>query len=500
MVFRSLRANRVTPIGCVGSPAGRCGPRIRRHRTGSSQAARAAIRSRRSGSSGGWTAAAAFATACSAEVVAGIATLMRGSARHQRSSASGQPDRPGGGQLRRERPAQQRAFAERPHRDDAEAEVVGERQDPRPRPGAGAGSTAPGRPGSGRCASRARAPRTPTRRSAWRRGSARGPHRVRVPSTPGARATRRGCGPGAARSGRRRTPVAASRGRSRRRRSASRPSSRRTPRRATARAFAPARPRPGRTSATNRQPGSRRSKRGLHDGRRDALAIRWDVEGLPRPEADRREAETAAAEWARFRGGGPRVRCQSGPGPRPSQRCVAPRQRSMTTVRPPASAIACASSFAMPELQPEDAGALANRRPSDVRCFVRRPKDVDDVDRDVHLVQRPVDALAEELAAVRVDRDDPVALRLQVGRDAVRGLGLVARRADHRDRPARSVDVHAAAATARDRRRPGRRTCRWWSQSFGSCRQPPNRTGRTSKPTPLRSSSVVRARWSSKSP
>jgi hypothetical protein len=39
--------------------------------------------------------------------------------------------------------------------------------------------------------------------------------------------------------------------------------------------------------------------------------------------------------------------------------------------------------------------------------------------------QGGIRALAEDLAATRVDRDDPVALRLEVARDRVRRLGLV---------------------------------------------------------------------------
>ena len=52
------------------------------------------MRSRSAGSSGGIPPAAAFAAACVTDVVAGMATVTRGSARHQRRRASGQPERP----------------------------------------------------------------------------------------------------------------------------------------------------------------------------------------------------------------------------------------------------------------------------------------------------------------------------------------------------------------------------------------------------------------------
>ena len=73
---------------------------------------------------------ATLAAACSALAVAGIATVTRASARRPAQQRLGPAAEPGLGQLAREGPAEQAAFAERTHHHHAETEIRGQRQDP----------------------------------------------------------------------------------------------------------------------------------------------------------------------------------------------------------------------------------------------------------------------------------------------------------------------------------------------------------------------------------
>ena len=113
------------------------------------------------------------------------------------------------------------------------------------------------------------------------------------------------------------------------------------------------------------------------------------------------------------------------------------------------------------QLQPQRGGAGRDRLPGHVRGLLRRPEHVHQPDLVRHGGQRPVDALAQNLVPVRVDRHDPPAVPLHVGGHVVRGLGRRPARADHGDRVVGGQDAHRhgvhIAHPATVGRRPGRR-------------------------------------------
>ena len=111
------------------------------------------------------------------------------------------------------------------------------------------------------------------------------------------------------------------------------------------------------------------------------------------------------------------------------------------------------------ELHPHHLGADRDRVIDDRADLVRRAEDVDQIDRLGDVAQRGVDGLAEQRLAgeAGVDRDDAVALALQVAHDEGARPVPVGRGADHRDgaRP-----LQDAAQPARPNRRAERsRSC-----------------------------------------
>ena len=128
-------------------------------------------------------------------------------------------------------------------------------------------------------------------------------------------------------------------------------------------------------------------------------------------------------------------------------------------VRPASPAIAPRLRAADAELEPEDLGADPRPPTSAIAGTSSRPaEDVDDVDGHRDRLEVRVDRLAEDrrVERARVDRDDPVALALQVAHDEVARPVPVRRRADHRDRLRLRVDapeerVRIDARRARDR-------------------------------------------------
>src|SRR6185503_19365108 len=85
-------------------------------------------------------------------------------------------------------------------------------------------------------------------------------------------------------------------------------------------------------------------------------------------------------------------------------------------------------------LEPQHLRANGDGGPRYGQRLLRRTEHVHDIDRNVDVAQRLEGALAQDLAAARIHRDDAVALGLEVARDVVPGLADRARRADHGDR------------------------------------------------------------------
>ena len=86
-----------------------------------------------------------------------------------------------------------------------------------------------------------------------------------------------------------------------------------------------------------------------------------------------------------------------------------------------------------PFLHPDHLGPLGYGLLHDLRQELGAAKDVHDLHLVRDLRQGRVAALAEDLLAGGVDRDDPVAGPLQVGRDLETRLPRVRREPDHRD-------------------------------------------------------------------
>ncbi len=84
-------------------------------------------------------------------------------------------------------------------------------------------------------------------------------------------------------------------------------------------------------------------------------------------------------------------------------------------------------------LEPHDLGTDARRVAGDLGSIAGWAEDVDDVDRLPGLGQRAENRLAEDLATTLTDRDDSLALRLQVERHVIGWSICVGRRADDRD-------------------------------------------------------------------
>src|SRR5918993_59165 len=97
-------------------------------------------------------------------------------------------------------------------------------------------------------------------------------------------------------------------------------------------------------------------------------------------------------------------------------------------------------------LEPKDIDADRNRLARDGLGLCWRTEYIDEVDRRVDLLQGGVHVLTEHLAALRVHRDDPVSLRLEIARYDVRGLSLVRRGSHDRDRPRLLVDAQEVLA------------------------------------------------------
>src|SRR6266542_2599773 len=118
---------------------------------------------------------------------------------------------------------------------------------------------------------------------------------------------------------------------------------------------------------------------------------------------------------------------------KPSQ-CIRPRlracstfmQRSITTRRPPSSAIAPPSALI----------TLYWHHSAFAPIFTaRRAEDVDDVDRERDLGQRRIAGLAEDRLLARVHRNDAVAVAAQIEADEVARAQLARGKTDDRDRP-----------------------------------------------------------------
>ena len=122
-------------------------------------------------------------------------------------------------------------------------------------------------------------------------------------------------------------------------------------------------------------------------------------------------------------------------------------QRSITTSSPPAWAIAAASQFDDPELEPQPARADRDGFAGMRDAQLRPAEDVDEVDRTGRgdgVGDGREGRSAEDLALVRIDRHAVVALGQQVAEDPVRGAARVRRRPDDGDpsrRPERSLDA-----------------------------------------------------------
>lgn len=86
-----------------------------------------------------------------------------------------------------------------------------------------------------------------------------------------------------------------------------------------------------------------------------------------------------------------------------------------------------------PRLEPEHLRADRDGVTCDRRGLPRWTEDVDDIDRHIHIGERRERAHAEDLVATRIDRDDPVPLRLEIARDVVRRHTHGCRGADDRD-------------------------------------------------------------------
>ncbi len=95
--------------------------------------------------------------------------------------------------------------------------------------------------------------------------------------------------------------------------------------------------------------------------------------------------------------------------------------------------MARASADCDPQLEPQGGGAGRDRLPGDVGSLGRRPEHVDEPDRPGNVRQGTVDALAENLAAARIDRDDAPAMPLHPGRNRVRCLDGTGTGPDHGD-------------------------------------------------------------------
>src|SRR5579859_6964940 len=96
------------------------------------------------------------------------------------------------------------------------------------------------------------------------------------------------------------------------------------------------------------------------------------------------------------------------------------------------------------ELEPQRFGPDGRRLASDLRRVGRGPEHVDEIDRLLHVEQRPVHALAEELVGERVDGNDAKASLLQPHRHGAAGLARVARCADDCDRARAAQDLLGA--------------------------------------------------------
>ena len=96
------------------------------------------------------------------------------------------------------------------------------------------------------------------------------------------------------------------------------------------------------------------------------------------------------------------------------RRCSMCMQRSITTVMPALSARAAASSLTTPSCSQSTGAPMADRVLHDGRHGVGPAEHVDHVDARGRLAQRRVGALAQHLGLARVDRDDAVAVLLQV--------------------------------------------------------------------------------------
>src|SRR5205823_4013674 len=93
------------------------------------------------------------------------------------------------------------------------------------------------------------------------------------------------------------------------------------------------------------------------------------------------------------------------------------------------------------QLQPQRAGADGSRLARDRGRVGGGPEDVDEVDLLLHLGERSVDPLAEQLVGVRVDGDDPKPALLEAVRNRAAGLARIPRGTDHGDRGRPTKDL-----------------------------------------------------------
>ena len=133
-------------------------------------------------------------------------------------------------------------------------------------------------------------------------------------------------------------------------------------------------------------------------------------------------------------------------------------QRSSMKVRPASPAIAAPSGLRMPSWSHRTFAPIAGRRVRDLRHLLRAPEDVHDVHGHGDGVEVRVDRLAQDrrVERARIDRDDPVALALEVAHHEVARPVPVRGGADHGDGLRLGVDapeerVRIDARRARDR-------------------------------------------------
>ena len=144
----------------------------------------------------------------------------------------------------------------------------------------------------------------------------------------------------------------------------------------------------------------------------------------PRPDRDRPRSSSACCS-ARRRRSAARPR---GPSASRSARCSIAVQRSITTDRPPALAIAAASQLTTPSWSHRQPAPIATasrawgRHSSERRKTSTMSNGPGRLDR---LGQRPEGRLAEDVALVRVDRDAVVAVQDEVAEDRERRPGRV---------------------------------------------------------------------------